>query len=97
MAQRLGVEREIYKNWEYRDPPPKVFEMIETMRNNPDSPLMREGRLVSLAGTPLVPVRVVGRAAAGEGFSNVDVDAEMGYVPDRLARLGTLGWLTGFL
>ncbi len=53
----------------------------------------REGQLVSLAGLSLSPVRVVGHAEAGPGLTNVDVEAELVYVPDRLAQIGTIGWI----
>lgn len=54
---------------------------------------LSEGRLVSLAGTPLAPVPVVGFVAAGGGEYNVDTDEGVIFVPQRLADIGGLGWI----
>jgi hypothetical protein len=51
------------------------------------------GRRVSLAGTPLAPVPIIGTVSAGPGSSNVDPDQGVIYVPQRLADLGGLGWI----
>lgn len=52
-----------------------------------------EGVLVSLAGTPLASIPIVGTVSAGEGRHNVDSEQEQVWVPDRLAQLGSLGWI----
>lgn len=52
-----------------------------------------EGHLVSLAGTPLYPVPVVGNVEAGEGAYNVDPDTREVFVPKKLSDLGGLGWV----
>lgn len=50
-------------------------------------------RRVSLAGTPLAPIVMVGQAGAGVGVSDVDPDSDHIYVPERLAQLGGLAWM----
>jgi SOS-response transcriptional repressor LexA len=51
------------------------------------------GKLVSLAGTPLYPVPVVGRVAAGEDVYNVDPDEREVYVPQKLYEIGGIGYV----
>jgi SOS-response transcriptional repressor LexA len=48
---------------------------------------------VSVAGTPLAPIPVVGNVSAGPGSINVDVDASQVYVPQRLADIGGVAWV----
>ncbi len=52
-----------------------------------------EGKLVSLSGFPLAPIKVIGSVAAGEGAYTVDWPEREIYVPQALANLGGLGWL----
>jgi SOS-response transcriptional repressor LexA len=47
----------------------------------------------SLAGTPMLPVPVVGSVSAGRGITNVDVDEDMLLVPERLAYIGGVGFV----
>jgi SOS-response transcriptional repressor LexA len=51
-----------------------------------------EGQVVSLAGTPLVEIPVVGKVAAGEGEHNIDPDLKTIWVPEPVARMGGYGW-----
>lgn len=50
------------------------------------------GDLVSIAGTPMMPIKVVGRASAGFGESNVDTEPRNVYVPESLGRSGGIGF-----
>lgn len=63
-------------------PPPK-----------PSQKRKAEGRIVSVGGTPLSPIKVVGMASAGPGTYVVDPSEELVYVPQKLADLGGLGWI----
>lgn len=56
--------------------------------HNPD------GQRVSLAGTPMAPLQIVGAVHAGSGFANVDYDERTVYVPERLAQVADYGWIT---
>jgi hypothetical protein len=58
-----------------------------------DNVRVTDSRTFSVSGTPLVPIRVLGNVSAGQGSSNVDIDNEMVYVPERLAQCGSLGWI----
>lgn len=74
----------------------KIREQLKKPRSWPfteSGQLPPEGRRVSLAGTPLVPVKVVGYASAGPGTSNVDEISELVFVPAVLADMGGLGWI----
>lgn len=92
-AKRIDEPEPRYKNYEYgftKKVPDRVMQkarvLAEGLRPKP------EGRLVSLAGTPLAAIRVVGRVAAGAGEQNVDADESVRYVPQRLADIGGVGW-----
>jgi len=50
----------------------------------------RSARRYSLQGTPLAPIPLVGKASAGPGEHNVDVEDRELWVPERLATLGTI-------
>ena len=50
-------------------------------------------RKISLSGTPLLPIQLVGHAGAGLGVSDVDPDSDHIFVPERLAQLGGLAWM----
>lgn len=77
LIDRLRSELSLPKQWPATDP------LAE----------LSEGRRVSLAGTPMVPIKVVGSAAAGAGVTNVDNAEDVAWVPERLAQIGGLGWL----
>ncbi|RYG40572.1 S24 family peptidase, partial [bacterium] len=77
---------------------------LERIRTNfgledywPDSPPhldgARKGELVSLSGTPLVSIPIVGSAAAGGGIFNVDPDRNTVDVPRAIAFQDTLGYV----
>ena len=108
LGERLGVSRSSIAMYETGSPIPEyVLEKIrEAFPQAPPYPLEEssmksvnvpklprsDGRHVSLAGTPLVPIPVVGQVQAGPGASNVDPDQSSVYVPDRLARPDWIGW-----
>jgi SOS-response transcriptional repressor LexA len=77
------------------EPDPAVIDKVRKVLNLPQSwPSPRnDTRLVSLAGTPLAAVPVVGRVAAGEDVYNVDPEKREVFVPQRLADMGGLGWV----
>jgi SOS-response transcriptional repressor LexA len=98
LAQKIGETYDrLYNMANGRtEPDPAVIEKVRQVlklpsswpkspRNHPD--------LVSLAGTPLFPVPVVGSVAAGAGIQNVDPDRREVFVPQRLADIGGLGWV----
>jgi SOS-response transcriptional repressor LexA len=51
------------------------------------------GQRVSLAGTPMDEVPIVGSVAAGVGLWNVDVERRRALVPIRLKELGSIGFV----
>jgi SOS-response transcriptional repressor LexA len=53
----------------------------------------RKGELVSMVGTPLRPIQIVGDAAAGPGVWNVDTDRRVVKVPSSIAELGTIAFI----
>jgi SOS-response transcriptional repressor LexA len=53
----------------------------------------KPGQRVSLAGTALVGVKVIGTVSAGGGIWNVDVERRTVYVPEQLAKLGDVGFI----
>jgi phage repressor protein C with HTH and peptisase S24 domain len=48
---------------------------------------------VSVGGTPMARVKIVGSASAGPGITNVDVSEDEILVPERLANLGGIGFI----
>lgn len=52
-----------------------------------------KGELVSLSGTPLVNIPVVGNASAGGGLWNVDTELNMVAVPESIAYSDTIGFV----
>ena len=53
----------------------------------------RRGQVVSLSGTPLLTIPVVGNASAGPGVWNVDAEASQVRVPSHLSSAGTIGFV----
>lgn len=68
-------------------PPPRSVSRIAS------APEPNGLRKVSLAGTPLAAIPMVGHAGAGAGVSDVDPDSDHIFVPERLAQLGGLAWM----
>src|SRR5687767_12587144 len=96
LAKRIGESyNRLYNMANGRtEPDPVVLEKVRRELGLPStwpSPTKDKSRLVSLAGTPLAPVPVVGRVAAGEDVYNVDPDAREVFVPQRLADIGGVG------
>lgn len=81
LIERLRIELHQPKGWPYSA-------LMDAARAHE-----REGRVVSLAGTPLVEIPVVGKVAAGHGEHNVDPDASTVWVPEVIARMGGIGWI----
>lgn len=77
------------------EPDPVVLEKVRKALGKPADWLkgLPEGRMVSIAGTPLAPVKVVGNVSGGSGAYNVDPQDELVYVPQTLANIGGLGWV----
>lgn len=94
LATLLGIDRGRYANWEYdkAEIPEDIVEKLRELGFGHGKPAA-EGRKVSLAGTPLRSINVVGKVSAGPGETNVDVDENQIYVPERLARPGALGFV----
>lgn len=78
-------------------PDPETIEKVRDHLNLPRTwphqrPSKSDGRMVSLAGTPLSPIPVVGEVSAGPGVNSVDPPFEQIFVPDRIANLGGVGF-----
>lgn len=86
---RLGMLLNVAESWLVDgsdSPPPRTLTGTTVPGNDPM-------RRVSLAGTALAPIPIVGHAGAGGGISDVDPDSDHIFVPERLAQLGGLAWL----
>jgi SOS-response transcriptional repressor LexA len=84
-----------------------VLNNIANGRRHPDPEIMRAvGRFLglpsnwpdvqsplSVTGTPMKEIKIVGSAAAGAEAYNVDPDQHTVFVPQTLANLGGLGWV----
>lgn len=69
-----------------------VLKSVKKLLNLPPAwPHMEQP--LSVAGTPLAPVQVVGAVAAGYDAYTVDPDEHTIFVPETLANLGGLGWV----
>ena len=108
LADLLGVTRSAVARWEVSEAlPSKAIKLItaklkvtlEWLSNPSDAPpsenllAAKPTGLVSLAGTKMAPLPVVGEVAAGEGQFNVDSERETVFVPERLAQIGGIGWV----
>lgn len=79
IVERLRRELGKPKGWPYSD-------LAAVAREG------EHGRIVSLAGTPLVSLPVIGRVSAGPGEANVDMPVDEVYVPESIAQMGGYGW-----
>lgn len=103
-ADMLQTTRATYKNWESDiSIPDEAVNRLQTL-GFWDGKALRgagialqltetEGRRVSLAGSPMVEVPVIGRASAGPGEVNVDSEMHSIWVPMSLAQSGGVGWV----
>jgi len=99
VAKRADISYDVLRNYKLGRTSPdeasldrlrKVMKLPKTWpKSEPDS----DGEIVSLSGTPMKPIRVVGEVEAGEGAYNVDIDESSILVPERLAGLGGFGWI----
>lgn len=95
LARKLGLKRTTYTAYEQgiAAPPHEILEKLKELGMGRPAKSAPEGRVVSLAGTPMAQIPVVGSVSAGPGATNVDPDAGCIWVPERLAQLGGIGWL----
>lgn len=90
LAKSLGIERGRLANWEYgRASIPDAFVAKITALED----VSGGGKKRTLSGTPLVPIPVAGTVSAGDGLNNVDPEESTLYVPERLAAIGSVGWV----
>lgn len=76
-----------------RDVAETVRKLLEKPAGWPWSELYAAQGKVSLAGTPLTAIPVVGTVGAGPGTYNVDYDERTIWVPANLANIGGLGFV----
>lgn len=96
MAERLGVAENRYKNWEYGrtlKAPKAIMQKAEELLRTPNVEPPVSLRPVSLIFGQLVPIRVVGRVAAGNGEHNVDSIEDQIYVPASLQNVGGFAYI----
>lgn len=92
IARKLGIPEQWF--YDGQDTPPPIGRVLSPADIVAEQKASTsEVARVSLTGTPLVAVPVVGKTGAGNGEHNVDPDDWNVYVPDRLATLGGQGWV----
>lgn len=89
MAERLGVSRAKYKNWEYGTEPP--FRIIETAELLSLAEGNTVGGVKSIRKLPMAKVPIVGSVSAGAGTD--DNFEDMIYVPAHMVNEPSNAWV----
>lgn len=100
IASAVGLSEDVLSNVMRKKTRPDddlVNRLRTELRLPRDWPHLRthsiDGQRVSLAGTPMAPLKIVGTVHAGTGFANVDYDERTIYVPERLAQVADYSWV----